>query len=90
VKPRQHNLVEPRAIREADATMTKHGNRKKDYAAITVPFSAIQRAEPRRAGQGANQMGYGKWAGWSISGKANPIRTSRPIGKNREYPASLA
>ena len=38
MKPRQHNLVEPRAIREADATMTKHGNRKKDYVAIPVPF----------------------------------------------------
>ena len=45
MKPRQHNLVEPRAERKVDATMTKHGKRKHNYVAITVPFAATQKAE---------------------------------------------
>ena len=43
--PRQHNLVESRAEREVDATMTKQGKRTQNYVAITVPFAATQKAE---------------------------------------------
>lgn len=36
--------------------MTKHGNRKKDYAAITVPFSATPRAETPSIAQWAHPL----------------------------------
>jgi RNA-directed DNA polymerase len=53
MKPRQHNLVEPRAVRKVDATMTKRGNSKQSYKAITVPFAATPRAET---------LGIAQWA----------------------------
>ena len=52
MKPRQHNLVEPRAERKVDATMTKRGN----YKAITVPFAATQRAETQGIAQWAHPL----------------------------------